>query len=431
MSDTFDDQPGEKCRSLLHLPPEILCHVASFLPVKSVASLAQTCRIGRSICDTETIWDFFARRDYSVHLQLAKGISSKAFFQKILFKYGRYLGLWQRFDLEHYGSLHQLYYHDNALHLIEWVPPCNPNVLNNLRVKQFFSISLDNEHNVVIEAEPKDRWLVGSIIEIKDLKDRLWLDLSNCPDLTLDPLSWFEELNHFAMTYTGTKYNRGEHQLLTMQFLTLYHKRTTLCFQRLKQFSSVHPDEVPIRPGLFKGTYGPHGIEIVNLHYQHNEDETEFLCIKVTGDPYVPFDQVTFKGNISDCIVVSPEDQNDLQSLSEVMPTKDQSKNSWKEFPPQSLIVPNHVQTRSDLPTVRLAQSRFLCQCQIAGHGFSHPQFISGHFIVINDDLFAVLFIELASLSFYHRIQTNLDRVCFDPVSECESAMSTNVINRE
>ncbi|TRY63487.1 hypothetical protein TCAL_06851 [Tigriopus californicus] len=427
-----DENDDDASLSLIDLPPEILCHVVSFLPVVSVPALAQSCRVGQSICDTETVWDALTRREYRIHLQPHSGFSSKAFFQKILVKYGRYLGLWQRFDLEHYGSLHQFYYHDHALHFIEWIPPCNPNVLSNLRVKHFFSIGLDLEHNVLINAEPKDRWLGGSIIEIKDLKDRLWLDLSNCPDLTLDPLSWFEELNHFAMIYTGAPYNRGEHQLLTMQFLSLYHKRTNLCFQRLKQLSPPNPSEVPIRPGLFKGTYGPHGIEIVNLQFQQTgDDETEFLCIKVTGDPNIPFDQVTFKGNLSDFIVLSSDEQADLQCLSEVLPDKNQPKLNWKEHPAQSLIIPNQVQTRSDLPQVRNAQSRFLCQCQIAGHGFRHPQFISGHFLVINDDLFAVLFIELASLSFYHRIQTDLDRVCFDPLSECESAMSADAIDQE
>ena len=57
------------------------------------------------------------------------------------------------------------------------------------------------------------------------------------------------------------------------------------------------------------------------------------------------------------------------------------------------------------------AESRFMCECQIAGQNFSAPSFINGHWVVFSEDLFAVMFLELRSISFYHRVQENLGRV--------------------
>ena len=50
-------------------------------------------------------------------------------------------------------------------------------------------------------------------------------------------------------------------------------------------------DERPIPKGIFKGTYGSHGNEIISLSYS-NPDKLE--GIKLTGDPNVPMDKTSF-----------------------------------------------------------------------------------------------------------------------------------------
>ena len=54
--------------------------------------------------------------------------------------------------------------------------------------------------------------------------------------------------------------------------------------------------------GVFKGTYGPHGIELINLTYQKSPTEDGSLILegsKLTGDPNVPFREVSFRADLS------------------------------------------------------------------------------------------------------------------------------------
>jgi hypothetical protein len=44
-------------------------------------------------------------------------------------------------------------------------------------------------------------------------------------------------------------------------------------------------------------------------------------------------------------------------------------------------------------------------KCQIAGAGYTDPEMIPGNFIMFNENLFAVLFLELNSLSLYVRVK--------------------------
>ena len=49
-------------------------------------------------------------------------------------------------------------------------------------------------------------------------------------------------------------------------------------------------------------------------------------------------------------------------------------------------------------------QGIWLCECQVAMHNFLNASKITGLFIAFDDDLFAVAFIELFSVSAYVRV---------------------------
>ena len=52
----------------------------------------------------------------------------------------------------------------------------------------------------------------------------------------------------------------------------------------------------------------------------------------------------------------------------------------------------------------RSCRGRWLCECQVAGHGFHDPRFIRGNFILFHEDCFAVLFLDIQSISLYRRV---------------------------
>ena len=53
--------------------------------------------------------------------------------------------------------------------------------------------------------------------------------------------------------------------------------------------------------GLFKGDYGPHGVELIHLQAPHSGIK-RLKGIKVNGDPNVPFNKITFEVDNDRCL---------------------------------------------------------------------------------------------------------------------------------
>ena len=50
-------------------------------------------------------------------------------------------------------------------------------------------------------------------------------------------------------------------------------------------------------------------------------------------------------------------------------------------------------------------KGRWLAEAQIASHMFQDPQLIEANFILFSEDEFAVMFLDLNSVSLFHRVK--------------------------
>ena len=96
---------------LQSLPEELLCLILSRLDdPEDVLSASLTCRALRRASLSEPLWERLLLRRYRVRAALSEhpGWSPRRLYLRLLRYAGEALGTWQRVDLVHYGSLHQV-----------------------------------------------------------------------------------------------------------------------------------------------------------------------------------------------------------------------------------------------------------------------------------------------------------------------------------
>ena len=189
----------------------------------------------------------------------------------------------------------------------------------------------------------------------------------------------------------------------------------------------------PITPGVFKGTYGPHGVEIIRLEYRsmpsvEHRCEAFIVGEKLYGDRNVPSYQLTFKGNLNKPLTLSREDQSRISKIRDHMKAESQQEGKslpTKETKPnvQPFVLPRECECEYPLDSSDLfltAQWRFEASCQIASDMFQNPEWIDGNIIIFSEDMFGAIFMAeeqgFNSLTIYHRVQENLSAVHFEDV---------------
>ena len=89
-------------------------------------------------------------------------------------------------------------------------------------------------------------------------------------------------------------------RVLTPEWIRKYHGR----------HSSGNLQLNSLAPGIFKGEYGGHGVELIHL--------LDGQGVKVTGDDNVPFNKVTFRVTFGAKIDIPVEMQNNVNHLIEI-----------------------------------------------------------------------------------------------------------------
>ncbi|XP_023931335.1 F-box only protein 31 [Lingula anatina] len=213
---------------------------------------------------------------------------------------------------------------------------------------------------------------------------------------------WFSE-------WLGTDLGDGdqmddyyEHQLLIRRF-----KYTHIPELECKRLSwptvTAHP---VLRPGLFKASYGAHGTELILVSYKG----LEMQGYKVSGDPNVPAGQISIRADLTQSLILSEEQQSSVQLLTDIdLPDAAPAvATALEQLPPQPFFLPydcSYREPRNDCP--KKCKARFLGKLQIAGHGFQDPRLTPMHWIVFNEDLFGVLWLDLRNFFTFHRVETD------------------------
>merc|ERR1712223_842787 len=179
----------------------------------------------------------------------------------------------------------------------------------------------------------------------------------------------------------------------------------------------------PIQPGIFKATYGSHGIELIHVHYR--QEPNQLVGWKITGDPNVPSGETSFIGYLDKPISHnSLEDGGDIDYFVELKNSFDRtwnSENTNESFEsddqvnslPKPFILPKSFQLQGNLQLddLKSYKFRFASQIQIARAMFQEPKYVDAHMIIFSENPLAVINIDLKSLKICHRVKEKVNGV--------------------
>ncbi|XP_020844870.1 F-box only protein 31 isoform X2 [Phascolarctos cinereus] len=456
--------------SLLELPPELLVEIFASLPGTDLPSLAQVCTKFRRILNTDTIWRRRCREEYGVCENLRKleitGVSCRDVYAKLLHRYRHILGLWQP-DIGPYGGLLNVVV--DGLFIIGWMylPPHDPHVDDPMRFKPLFRIHLMERKSATVECMYGHKGPHNGHIQI--VKKDEFSTKCNQTDHHRMSGGRQEEFRTWLREEWGRTlediFHEHMQELILMKFIYTSQYDNCLTYRRI-YLPPRRPDDL-IKPGLFKGTYGSHGLEIVMLSF-HGK------CAKgtkITGDPNIPAGQQTVEIDLMHRIQL-PDVEN-LRNFNElsriILEVREQvrqeqqqqqegqeegqgrARPSARECPPgpayqkpeqpvpapargaeggggteksveavggvpraapepapseagQPFVLPAGVISRNeDYP--RTCRMCFYGTGLIAGHGFTSPERTPGIFILFDEDRFGFIWLELKSFSLYSRIK--------------------------
>ena len=175
-------------------------------------------------------------------------------------------------------------------------------------------------------------------------------------------------------------------------------------------------------PGFFVGDYGGHGTEIALVRYRRasdddgNDDDADADAddddghilegFKVTGDPNIPKQKITFRAFLNKPVFPTKEQQMSKELLKEVesqAPSSDAA-----EGQPQRFYLPSDIYFDMDEETLpKYSRGRFEAKMQIAEHGYRNPSFTKSQLVVFNPELFGLLIFELDSFMLFQRVDVD------------------------
>ncbi|XP_078400860.1 F-box only protein 31-A isoform X3 [Cetorhinus maximus] len=451
--------PGRP-RYLLDLPPELLVEIFCYLPGVNLPSLAAACKKFHQILNTDTIWKRRCRVEYGVSENLRRlemvGVTCRNLYIKLLHPYRNILGLWQP-DIGPYGGLLNVVV--DGLFIIGWMylPPHDPRVNDAMRCKPLFRIHLWEKNKAEVECMYGHKGShKGDILQI--VKKDEFSTKCNQTDFHRMAGGRQEEFRTWLAEEWGRTlediFHEHMQELILMKFIYTSQYDNCLTYRRIYLPPSSPEDLIP--PGLFKGTYGSHGLEIVMLSFHG----THIKVTKITGDPNVPAGQLTLHIDVTRpvqlpdiehlrsfdklsriVLEIHQQVQCDQQNQEHRQENAQCSMDSLQSacngdqrvkaagmsmkpetgeaegataggsptppVPGQPFVLPVGVMARNEVYP-RTCRACFYGTGLIAGHGFTSPERTPGLFVLFDERCFGFIWLDLKSFSLYSRIEDSL-----------------------
>ncbi|TNN87801.1 F-box only protein 31-B [Liparis tanakae] len=414
-------------QTLAELPPELLVEIFSLLPGTALPNVALVGKKFRQILNTETIWRRRCMEEFGLKDDLRKmevgGVSSRDLYVDGLFIIG-----WM------------------------YLPPHDPRVEDPMRRRPLFRIHMRENEKTSVECMYGHKGPHKG--DIQTGKKDEFSTKCNQTDYHRMPGGRQEEFRTWLEEEWGRTLEEIFHEhmqeLILMKFIYTSQYDNCLTYRRI-YLPPVMPCDL-LDPGLFKGTYGSHGLEIVMLSFHG----TSARATKLTGDPNVPAGQLTLDVDLNRPVVLPDlEHQRSIEDLSrlvlgihaevqreEQQQAKDTSASargvaegacgdasvaegveedrvtcsdrcqpgpsSRTGLPEaQPFVLPLGVMARNEVYP-RTCRKCFYGTGLIAGHGFTSPERTPGLFVLFDEDRFGFIWLELKSFSFYSRLTDNL-----------------------
>ncbi|XP_041048594.1 F-box only protein 31 isoform X1 [Carcharodon carcharias] len=479
--------PGRP-RYLLDLPPELLVEIFCYLPGVNLPSLAAACKKFHQILNTDTIWKRRCRVEYGVSENLRRlemvGVTCRDLYIKrinprvksgrfvkllpdyenmehrdvytrLLHPYRNILGLWQP-DIGPYGGLLNVVV--DGLFIIGWMylPPHDPRVNDAMRCKPLFRIHLWEKNKAEVECMYGHKGSHKGDIQI--VKKDEFSTKCNQTDFHRMAGGRQEEFRTWLAEEWGRTlediFHEHMQELILMKFIYTSQYDNCLTYRRIYLPPSSPEDLIP--PGLFKGTYGSHGLEIVMLSFHG----THIKVTKITGDPNVPAGQLTLHIDVTRPVQLPDiEHLRSFDKLSRIVleihqqvqcdqqnqghrqenaqcsmdslqsacngdqrmkaagmstkPETGEAEGATAEgspappVPGQPFVLPVGVMARNEVYP-RTCRACFYGTGLIAGHGFTSPERTPGLFVLFDERCFGFIWLDLKSFSLYSRIEDSL-----------------------
>ncbi|XP_035762959.1 F-box only protein 31 isoform X1 [Neolamprologus brichardi] len=470
-------------QSLAELPPELLVEIFSLLPGTTLSNVALVCKKFRQLLKTETIWRRRCIEEFGMKEDLrkveARGVTSQDLYVKrvnprvksgrfmkllpdyehmdyrdvythLLYPYRHILGLWQP-DIGPYGGLLNVVV--DGLFIIGWMylPPHDPRVEDPMRRRPLFRIHMMESNKATVECMYGHKGPHKG--DIQTVKKDEFSTKCNQTDHHRMPGGRQEEFRTWLEEEWGRTLEEIFHEhmqeLILMKFIYTSQYDNCLTYRRI-YLPPAKPSDL-LQPGLFKGTYGSHGLEIVMLSFHGMSAR----ATKLTGDPNVPAGQLTLDVNLCRPVVLPDlEQQCNIEELSQLVmgvheevqreqeqkengtsatgrcaaegacggssaaeemesnhgacsDSCDSSHSSRSNPETQPFVLPMGVMARNE-EYPRACRKCFYGTGLIAGHGFTSPERTPGLFVLFDKDRFGFIWLELKSFSLYSRLTDNL-----------------------